>query len=195
MQIQRILSAWFIKYLTSIPTLLPLVAMLVGFWFPELQNRVQAATKANGLGQYASVRSGNSEFFAGAYLYWWALAIAIPFCLVRMYYLANKLNVHAALCATAVSNLRTNAWNPSKWTTKGGRLRLGGALALGIALVFTGLLVSKEPSFCKGCETGSLLGFILVNWLAIHAMLLYCYVMCVYFYFWKAIRSNLGEEK
>jgi len=193
MQTQSAISAWFRKYLTSLPVLLPLVALVIGYWWPGVQSELQAVAQNVGFHEFLNLRAGSSVFFAAAYLYWWTLVLMLPVSLVWMHRLAKKLKLHEALCVTARSNLLAKTWDPKKWTLKNGRFRFGAAVVLAIVLALTGLLVAKEPSFCQGCETASLIGFILVNWLAIHAMLIYGYVMCVYFYFWKIVRSNIGE--
>lgn len=194
MKTKSAISVWFFKYLTSLPVLLPLVALVLGYWRPELQDNVQTITQKWGAHQILKMRVGLSSFYAAAYLYWWTLVLLLPISLLWMHRIAKKLKLHEALSATARSNLLAKTWDPSKWTMKNGRLRLVGALLLGVILVFASLLIAKEPSYCSGCETNSLLGFVVVNWLGTHALLMYCYMMCVYIYFWKTIRSNIGEE-
>lgn len=191
---RSVVSRWFWNYFRSLPVTLPLVALAFGFWWPGLLERVSSLGES-GLHQFVNQRASLTSFHSAAYLYWWTLALTLPLCLVWLHIKAKREALHQALREIAGLNLSDGTWDPKKWTLRGGRIRLACGMALGVSLASTALLVAHEPSFCKGCETTSLLGFALVNWGALHAMLMYSYMMGVYLYFWRSIRVSVEGKR
>ena len=192
---RSVVSRWFWGHLVSLPVTLSLIALASGLWWPSLLEHLFSLVGSTRLYQFFSQRASFTSFHSAVYLYWWVLVSTVPLCLGWMHVRSKKLALHQALRSIARLNLSNGSWDPEKWTLQGGRIRLIGGVALGVTLALTSLLLAQELSFCKGCETTSLLGSALLHWAALHMALALSYMMGVYFYFWRSIRVGLEAEQ
>lgn len=188
---RSVVSRWFWGYLVSLPVTLSLIALAFGLWWPDSLEHLFSLGGSTRLRQFFSQQASFTSFHSAAYLYWWVLVSTVPLCLVWMHIRSKKLALHQALRSIARLNMSNGSWDPDKWTLRGGRIRLIAGVALGAILALTSLLLAQELSFCKGCETTSLLGAALFHWAALHMALALSYMMGVYFYFWRSIRVGL----
>jgi hypothetical protein len=106
-----------------------------------------------------------------------------------------KKNLSMVLRAVAKANLESGAWNPQTFTLGGGHLRFSFFVLLTTSLLVVQLLVAREPSYCTGCETTSVFGFLLINWLGVHLMLIASYIACSYLVLWKSVRMSFGVKE
>ncbi len=155
---------------------------------------VQPIAQGLGLHYLVALRTVGAEFDSAAYLYWLTFWTTLPLNVVWLYRAGTQKNLTGALRAVARGNLNNGHWNPSKYTLKGGYVRFFLFAFFFGALFVAQLVTAREPSYCKGCETTSVLGFVLISWLGTHALMFATYAACLYFVLWKSIRLNFGEE-
>ena len=189
----RAINRWFLRCVFGPVSLFTLSAFMVGYWFPENMTAVQAISQRIGLHYLVGMRTVGSEFNSAAYFYWLAFWIMLPFNLGWFYLEGIKQNMPTALRTVAQANLKSRLWNPSKYTLRGGYMRLFGFVLFIGSLLVVQLVTAREPSNCKGCETTSVLGFVLINWLGTYVLLLASYFACSYLIFWKSICTSFEE--
>lgn len=190
----RAINRWALRCLFGPASLICVLAFVVGYWFPDTMAVVQPIAQRLGLHYLVALRTVGAEFDSAAYFYWLTFWIVLPLNLVWLYREAIRQNLPMALRAVARANLNSGHWNPSKYTLKGGYLRLFGfALCFG-SLFAVQLVTAREPSYCKGCETTSVLGFVLINWLGTYVLLLANYFAVSYFVLWKSIRTTFEKS-
>lgn len=181
---------WFGYHLVSPIALLPVGAFALAWWVPEFAAWLRESLPEGPWVGAADMRSRSTAFDAAASSYWLVLYLLLPLFPLWMHWLACRVKFYRAACAVMRANLDAGFWNPTVWTVRGGWLRLGGGVLMGAVLACVLLFVRVEPSFCRGCETRSWLGFLIVNWLGVHALLLFTYQMSVYLFFWQFIREG-----
>jgi hypothetical protein len=63
-----------------------------------------------------------------------------------------------------------------------------------VGLFFVQLLVAHEPSYCKGCETSSIPGFLIIDWGMTHMLLIGIYLFFCKMVLWKSIGRLLRSQ-
>ena len=184
-----------LKYLFGPFSLLSLSAFAIGYGWPGMLDVVQPIAQWLGLHHLVEGRTLGTDFGSAAYLYWVAFWFTFPLDLAWLHWMGARQSLLSALRSVALSNLNSGAWNPQKYTLKGGYVRFSFFAAL-IASVFVAqILIASEPSSCKGCETSSVLGFILINWVGVHMMLVGGYVAGSYLVLWKSVRMSFSARQ
>lgn len=190
----RAISYWVLKCILGPASLLSLSAFFVGYHWPNVMASIQPVAQWLGLHYLVALRTTGSEFDSAAYLYWLVFWVTLPLNLIWAYVVGVRQNLFTALRAVARANFISGAWNPQKYTLHGGQARFLLFVLLTVSILLVQLITASEPSYCKGCETSSVLGFILLNWLGTHLMLIASYFACLYFVLWKSIRITFGEK-
>lgn len=191
----RAINRWALKCLFGPASLLCVLAFSVGYWYPVGMAVVQPIAQQLGLHYLVALRTVGSEFDSAAYLYWLTFWVVLPFNLVWLYREGIRQDLPMALRAVTRANLNSGHWNPSKYTLSGGYVRFFGFVLFFGALFAVQLITAREPSYCKGCETTSVLGFVLINWLGTYVLLLASYVAGSYFVLWKSIRTTFENDE
>lgn len=187
-------NRWFLKCLLGPSSLLALLAFVVGYWWPKTMLVVQPAAQLLGLHQLVAMRTTGAEFDSAVYLHWLTFWVTLPFNLAWMHCEGVKRNMAKVLRTVARSNLESGRWNPQKYSLRGGYARFLFFVLFCGSMFVTQLVTAREPSFCKGCETSSVLGFVLINWLGTNATLIATYVSFAYLVLWKSIRTTFGGK-
>ena len=188
----RIINAWVLKYLFGPSSLLSLSAFVIGYGWPGMVDVVQPIAEWLGLHHIVESRILGADFGSAAYLYWVTFWITFPLSLAWLHLAGARQNLLSALRSVALANLSSGTWNPQKYTLRGGYARFSLSAALIASVFFAQILMAGEPSSCKGCETSSVLGFVLINWVGAHLMLVGSYVAGSYLVLWKSIRLSFG---
>lgn len=186
----RAINRWTLKCLFGPASLLSVLAFVFGYWFPDAMAVVQPIAQRFGLHYLVAQRTVGAEFDSAAYLYWLTFWVVLPFNLVWLYREGISENMPLALRAVARANLSSGAWDQKKFTLKAGRVRFFIFTLFFISLFIVQLVTAREPSYCKGCETTSVIGFLAFNWLGMHMAMIATYFTGSYFFFWKSIRTT-----
>jgi hypothetical protein len=189
------ITYWFLRCLLGPVSLLSLGTFTLGYWQPDAIDAVRPIAQKIGLHYLVAIRTMNADFDSAAYFYWLTFWVTLPLSLIWMHREGVKKNMTNVLRAVAKANLESGAWNPEKFTLNGGLLRFSFFALLTTSLLVVQLLSAREPSYCKGCETTSVFGFLLINWLGVHLMLIASYIACSYLVLWKSIRTFFGVKK
>lgn len=189
----KIFLRWFMYSLLSPVALLPVAAFVLLLWRPELAGQLQEGLAAGPWAALAARRSLGTDFVDAAHVYWLTLYLLLPVSPLWMHWWARRQGFYPAARAVMRGNLDSGRWNMQSWTVRGGWLRLGAGLVMGAALAALQMAYQGEPSSCRGCETGSRIGFLLVNWIGLHSILLFTYLMGVYLFFWRFVRQQLAR--
>ena len=167
----------------------------VGYWFPDAISNTQSVAQRLGLHYLVALRSAGAEFDSAAYFYWLTFWIVLPFNLIWIYREGIRQNMPLVLRAVGRANLSSGAWNPKSFTLKAGRLRFFFYTLLVLSLVIAQLLIAREPSYCKGCEVNSAIGFLLINWLGMHMALIAAYFNMLIFRVMEIYSCNIWREQ
>ena len=180
----------FIKYVLGPCSLLCLAAFAVGYWYPPAVFVAQNIAQTIGLNNLVANRLGNSEFNSAAYLYWLTFWITLPFDLLWLHYTAINQKFLIAIRFIVNLSLANGHWDLKKYGLYTGAMRFLLYFLLFFGMTTLHLISAIEPSTCKGCETSSAIGFIVINWLMTHISILLCYWSASYLVMWKSIRST-----
>ena len=190
----RAINLWVLKFLFGPASLLSISAFVLGYWFPETIATVQPIAQNLGLHHLVALRTVGAEFNSAVYFYWLTFWLTLPLNLVWLYRVGIKQKLPTVLRAIAQANLNSGVWNEKSYTLKAGRFRFLLCLLVTVSLFIVQLVTAHEPSYCKGCETTSVMGFLLINWLGIHLILIATYFACSYLIFWKSIHTTFGAK-
>ena len=192
----RIINAWVLTYLFGPSSLLSLSAFVIGYGWPGMVDVVQPIAEWLGLHHIVESRILGADFGSAAYLYWATFWITFPLSLVWLHLAGVRQGLLSALRSVALANLSSGAWDPQKYTLRGGYARVSGWTALTVSVFVVQVFTAAEPSSCKGCESSSVLGFVLINWGGVHMMLVGSYIAGSYLVLWKSVhRSFFGARK
>lgn len=191
----RIINTWLLKYLLGPSSLLSLSAFVMGYGWPGLVDVVQPIAEWLGLHHIVESRILGADFGSAAYLYWVTFWITFPLSLIWLHLAGGRLNLLSALRSVALANLSSGAWNPQKYTLRGGYVRFSFWAAVTVSVFAAQIFIAAEPSSCKGCETSSTLGFVLINWGGVHMMLVANYIAGSYLVLWKSVRMSFVARK
>jgi hypothetical protein len=190
----RAINRWALKCLFGPASLLCLLSFVIGYWYPDTMHVVQPIAQQLGLHSLVAPRTMGAEFDSAAYFYWLTFWVVLPFNLVWIYREGIRQNMPMALRAVARANLTSGAWDRKKFTIKGGRIRFFFFALFFVSIFIVQLVTAREPSYCKGCETTSAIGFLVFNWLGAQMALIAIYFTCSYFVLWKSIRTTFGKN-
>lgn len=190
----RAINRWVLRCLFGPASLLSLSAFVIGYWYPETMRVVQPIAQHLGLHSLVAPRTMGAEFGPAAYFYWLTFWVVLPFNFIWLYLDGIRQKMPTALRAVARANLTSGAWDKRKFTVKGGRVRFLFFALFFVSILIVQLFTAREPSYCKGCETSSVFGFLLFNWLGTHMALIAIYFTSSYFVLWKSIHTRLGEN-
>jgi hypothetical protein len=189
----RAINRWVLGCLFGPASLLCVMGFAVGYWSPDGMVVVQPIAQRLGLHYLVAQRTLGSQFDSAAYLYWLTFWIVLPFNIGWLWREGIRQNMPTALRALAQANLSSGAWDQNKFTLKAGRVRFFFFLLFFVSLFIVQLVTAREPSYCKGCETTSVIGFLAFNWVGTHMALIAIYFTCTYFVLWKSIRTTFEK--
>ncbi|MBU1354117.1 MAG: hypothetical protein KKB95_19805 [Gammaproteobacteria bacterium] len=189
----RAINRWVLKFLLGPASLISLLAFGVGHLYLDLALAVQPLAQRLGLDHVVAERTIGSQFASAAYLYWFTFWLTLPLNLFWLLRVGYAERVSEALCAIERSNLRSGIRDPAKFTLLRGYLVWVAAAVMFIALFATQLLIAHEPSYCKGCETTSVPGFVIINWGMTHLLLIAIYIGLSKVVSWGSVRSAFGD--
>lgn len=189
----RAINYWVLSCIFGPASVLSLTSFVVGYHWPNAIASLQTIAQGLGLRNLVTLRTIGTEFYSAAYLYWLAFWMTLPLNLIWAYVMGVRQNLFTALRTVARTNLNSGVWDPQKYTLRGGRVRFFLFVLLTVSIFLVQLISAHEPSYCKGCEKSSILGFILLNWLGTHLLLIAIYFAGLYFVLWPSIHRS-GRE-
>jgi hypothetical protein len=190
----RAINRWFLTSLLSPTCALSFLAFFIGYLHPEVAQEVKHIAAQFGIEGLISLRAQGTNFDLAAFFYWISIWVLIPINVTWMYMMAVRHGTALALRTATLRSLRSRALDPRKYTLRWGYLRFFGGALLSSSLFVVQLMTAHEPSFCKGCESESWSGFLLINWFVTQVLLMGTYGSCSYLYFWRSIQKDLGES-
>lgn len=191
----RAFYAWSGDCLLGPTSLLPVLAFLVGYLSPQSMDSAQLIAQRIGLNNLVAVRTGSSEFAAAAYLFWLSFWMMLPIHMIWIYRKGIQRDMPGVLRTNLLTRLITdNQTYDEKYSLHEGYMRFLGFFVFFAFLLGTQLVIAHEPGSCKGCETSSSMGFMLINWLGTHILLLTTYIALSYVVYWQSIHKQLTQK-
>lgn len=188
----RAINRWLLRFLSGPASLASLLAFALGYFHPDLTIAVQPMAQGLGLENVVAQRTLGADFPSAAYLYWVVFWLTSPLNLFWLVRTGAAERVPEALRAVERANLRSRVHDPARYSLVRGYLIWIAAILVFVTLLATQLLVAHEPSYCKGCETTSVPGFIIINWGMTHMVLVGIYISVSKLVSWGDVRSSIG---
>jgi hypothetical protein len=192
----RIINYWVLKVIFGPISLISLLAFWIGYHWPASMTLMQPIAKSIGLHHLVTVRTSGSEFESAVYLYWLVFITTLPLNFSWIYLTGASGDLFLAFREIMKFNLKSGSWNRRKYTLFRGYMFFILCIVISGLAFLAQLSSANEPSYCKDCEKSSIFGFILINWIGVHLILIVNFLGWSYLFLWKSIRLSFeGNNK
>lgn len=190
---RRVFGKWF--YLSALNPfgVLPLLALLYGLlngYPPALLVDISESLNLHG---FIAYRTTGFEFAAAASAYWIALMICLLPNVGLMWWLASSYSMADVVSQRIVGGEYAATSKMRAYSLWGGYLRWVSAVLFLIVALLCMVFLNVEATKCKGCETGSILGFVFINWVGFQSVLCLLQIRVLMVLMWRSIYDRMEK--